>query len=150
MPRTTVRYLEAHEFVALAARTMSAYVAHNHVAAYDLPKLLTAIHRAFCDLDRSSDGSAIPASGIERPSPGQITQSVTKGALISFIDGRPYRMLKRHLTAHGLTPEQYRTRYGLPADYPMTAPSYAAQRSAIAKRIGLGVPGAQATRHAAE
>ncbi|MCJ2053502.1 MucR family transcriptional regulator, partial [Methylobacterium sp. J-070] len=63
-----------------------------------------------------------------------------------FIDGKTYKTLKRHLTSHGLDPKAYRDRYGLPADYPMVAPSYAAQRSALAKAIGLGQPGAMAER----
>jgi len=58
--------------------------------------------------------------------------------IISMIDGKPYRMLRRHLTTHGLTPDEYRKRYHLPADYPMVAPNYAAQRSALAVKIGLG------------
>ncbi len=69
---------------------------------------------------------------------------------MSFLDGRSYKTLKRHLTSHGLDPRAYRDRYGLPSDYPMVAPAYAEQRSALAKAIGLGVPGGQAKRQAAE
>jgi len=70
--------------------------------------------------------------------PSQVRQSIQRDGLISFIDGRSYKTLKRHLTAHGLTPERYRAQYGLPADYPMVAPGYAEQRSQIAKAIQLG------------
>ena len=70
--------------------------------------------------------------------PSQVRQSIQRDGLISFIDGRSYKTLKRHLTAHGLTPERYRVKYGLPADYPMVAPGYAAKRSQIAKAIQLG------------
>lgn len=66
--------------------------------------------------------------------------------LVSFLDGKTYKTLKRHLTSHGLEPRAYRERFGLPADYPMVAPNYAAQRSALAKQIGLGRPGALAER----
>jgi predicted transcriptional regulator len=65
---------------------------------------------------------------------------------VSFIDGKTYKTLKRHLAAHGLDPHSYRERYGLPADYPMVAPSYAEKRSALAKSIGLGVPGARSVQ----
>jgi predicted transcriptional regulator len=63
--------------------------------------------------------------------------------IISLIDGKPYSTLKRHLAGHGLTPDQYRERYGLKADYPMTAPAYSEKRKALAKKIGLGAKGRQ-------
>ena len=142
-----------HRLVTRAADITAAYVSHNHVAASDLPKLLTAVHRALCGLGRAS---AIPPEAAsvgpaaEAPTPAQIRKSIRDEGLTSFLNGKPYKTLRRHLTAHGLTPDSYRMRYGLPADYPMTALGYAAQRSALAKAIGLGVPGAQAARTAAE
>ncbi len=93
--------------------------------------------------------AASPAHG-DTPSPAEIRKSVRPDGLVSFLDGRSYKTLKRHLTAYVLTPERYRERFGLPADYPLVAAGYAAQRSALAKAIGLGVPGAQAARQAAE
>ena len=98
---------------------------------------------------RDPVGAAVRDCGAELPSAAQIRRSVTDEALTSFIDGNSYKTLKRHLAAHGLTPEQYRSQYGLPADYPMVAPGYAAHRSALAKAIGLGVPGGMARRQAA-
>ncbi len=77
-------------------------------------------------------------AGWTGPTAAQIESSIQQDGLISFIDGRSYKTLKRHLTAHGLTPERYRAKYGLPADYPMVAPGYAAKRSEIAKAIQLG------------
>lgn len=129
---------------------VSAYVAHNHVAANQLPSLVATIHGALCRLDAVPGAGATHGSVDGQPSAVQIRRSITDEALTSFIDGRTYRTLKRHLTAHGLTPERYRAHYGLPNDYPMVAASYAARRSALAKAIGLGVPGAQAARQAAE
>jgi predicted transcriptional regulator len=85
---------------------------------------------------------------VEKPTPAQIRKSVRHDGIVSFIDGKTYKTLKRHLSANGLDPYSYRERYGLPADYPMIAPSYAEQRSAIAKAIGLGQPGAIAGRQA--
>ncbi|TXN57906.1 MucR family transcriptional regulator, partial [Methylobacterium sp. WL18] len=82
----------------------------------------------------------------DKPSAAQIRKSVQHDGIVSFIDGKTYKTLKRHLTANGLSPQSYRERYGLPTDYPMVAPSYAEQRSALAKAIGLGQPGAMADR----
>ncbi|SFM89788.1 ROS/MUCR transcriptional regulator protein [Methylobacterium pseudosasicola] len=86
------------------------------------------------------------SSNVEKPTPAQVRRSVQQDGIVSFIDGQAYRTLKRHLTAKGLSPQSYRERYGLPADYPMVAPSYAERRSALAKAIGLGVPGNAAKR----
>ena len=76
--------------------------------------------------------------GAPKPSKREITKSITDDALISFVDGKPYKTLKRHLSRHGMDMKQYRERYGLPSDYPSTAPSYSAARSAMAKSLGLG------------
>ena len=75
---------------------------------------------------------------VSKASAAQIRKSITADAIVSFLDGKPYKTLKRHLTTHGLQPHTYRQRFGLPDDYPMVAPNYAAQRSALAKQIGLG------------
>lgn len=134
----------------VTAAIVSAYVSRNHVAVTQLPQLIASIHGALCGLDGAPSVEAAPTNDRDLPTAAQIRRSVTDEALTSFIDGRPYRTLKRHLAAHGLTPQSYRAQYGLPADYPMVAPAYAAKRSALAKAIGLGVPGAQAMRQAAE
>ena len=136
----------------LAAGIAAAYVSHNHIAAADVPLLLTTLHGALCGLQ---DGptiadAAAPAPATELPSASQIRKSIRPDGLVSFLDGRSYKTLKRHLTSHGLDPRAYRDRYGLPSDYPMVAPAYAEQRSALAKALGLGVPGGQAKRQAAE
>ena len=75
---------------------------------------------------------------IEKPGAAQVRKSVRQDGIVSFIDGKTYKTLKRHLTSHGLDPRAYRDRYGLPADYPMVAPNYAAARSHLAKQMGLG------------
>ena len=77
----------------------------------------------------------------ERPTPAQIRKSIRPDGLVSFIDGKSYKTLKRHLTKHGLDPQSYRDRFGLPSDYPTTSANYSAQRSALAKSLGLGQPG---------
>ncbi|WP_342112290.1 MucR family transcriptional regulator [Methylobacterium sp. SI9] len=98
---------------------------------------------------RDLGSSALPPSpeaDSEKPSTDQIRKSVRPDGLVSFIDGKAYKTLKRHLTSHGLDPRAYRDRYGLPGDYPMVAPAYAKQRSALAKAIGLGRPGGMAQK----
>jgi len=130
-----------NDFVELASDIVSSYVSNNSVPASELPGLIISVHTALTTLS-SPEAVAAPAEeAIEKPSSGQVRKSVTPDAIISFIDGKAYKTLKRHLGTHGLDPYSYRQRYGLPNDYPMVAPNYAAQRSALAKSIGLGRPG---------
>ena len=127
-----------------AAQIVSAYVTSNRVAAGALPDVIRAVHAALAAL-ASGASSAPAADEVEKATPSQIRKSITPDALISFIDGKPYKILKRHLGKHGLDPYSYRARYGLPADYPMVAANYAAQRSELARAIGLGRPGTSQT-----
>ena len=126
-----------------------AYVSNNPVPAAELPALIARVHGAITGLVAGTLISEIGATAqaeIDRPSPAQIRKSVRPDGIVSFIDGKTYKTLKRHLTKHGLHPQSYRERYGLPADYPMVAAEYAERRSALAKTIGLGQPGAMAER----
>ncbi len=126
---------EQSNFIELVANIVSAYVANNSVPAADLPALLSGIHAAIAGLG----GPSAPAEpDLQKPTPAQIRKSITPDALISFIDGKPYKTLKRHLTGHGMTIEEYRARYGLPRDYPSTAASYSAMRAEFARSNGLG------------
>jgi predicted transcriptional regulator len=86
----------------------------------------------------NSEGSEYDEAQLPVVGSAQIRRSITRDALISFLDGKPYKTLKRHVGKHGLTPEGYRARFGLPSDYPMVASSYSERRSAIANSIGLG------------
>ncbi|MEL6060991.1 MULTISPECIES: MucR family transcriptional regulator [unclassified Methylobacterium] len=114
---------------------VAAYVSRNAVEAAALPSLIDQVHSALADLrERAGQGGSRWAGA----DAAKVEASIQHDGLISFIDGRSYKTLKRHLTAHGLTPERYRLQYGLPADYPMVAPGYAARRSEIAKAIQLG------------
>lgn len=123
--------------VELAGDPVSAYVSHNSVAASELSGLIQSVHAA---LERLKiGGSEIdPEEAPEKPTPAQVRKSVAPDGIVSFLDGKTYKTLKRHLTGHGLDPQSYRQRYGLPPDYPMVSPDYAARRSALAKSIGLG------------
>ncbi|KQP85405.1 MULTISPECIES: MucR family transcriptional regulator [unclassified Methylobacterium] len=129
--------IQTTDFVDLAADIVAAYVSNNPVRPSDLPDLIRNVHASLSGLA----GGVAPVSEeaeIEKPSAAQIRKSVTPDGIVSFLDGKSYKTLKRHLSSHGLDPHSYRQRYGLPADYPMVAPSYAAMRSELAKSIGLG------------
>ena len=119
----------------LTAEIVSSYFEANAVTTADLPGLIKSISEA---LSAAGQPEIEQSEPVAKPTAAQIRKSITPDALISFIDGRPYRMLKRHLTTAGLTPAQYRARFGLPADYPVTAAAYSAKRSALARAMGLG------------
>ena len=122
-------------FIEQASDIVSAYVSNNSVPISELPGLLAGVHAA---LTKLSAPAATVTETADKPTPAQIRKSVTPDALISFIDGKPYKTLKRHLTGNGMTVAQYRERYGLPRDYPTVAISYSQQRSTLAKSFGLG------------
>lgn len=127
--------IKAADYVEMAAEIVSAYVSNNPVRPSDLGALIGTVHQALNGLS----GPTEPAiEQVEKPTPAQIKKSITPDALISFEDGKPYKSMKRHLNGRGLTPEAYRTKYGLPVDYPMTSASYSAQRSELARSLGLG------------
>jgi predicted transcriptional regulator len=122
--------------VELAAEVVAAYVSSNPLPKSDLPDLILAVHSSIERLGREPERAAPEA---EAKSPAvPIRRSVTPDYLICLEDGKRFKSLRRHLDGHGLTPEQYREKWKLPSDYPMVAPNYAAQRSALAKKIGLG------------
>ena len=119
----------------LTAEIVGAYVGHHTVSTTELPSLITTVGRELAGL-----GRAPAAPPEEKPKPAvPIKRSVRPDAIICLEDGKELKMLKRHLkTRYNMTPEEYRQRWGLKEDYPMVAPAYAAQRSALAKKIGLG------------
>lgn len=117
---------------------VSAYVANNSLPIGELPALIASIYQTLGSLGGAPVVQEVET--VEKPTPAQIRKSIRPDGLISFIDGKSYKTLKRHLTKHGLDPHSYRERYGLPADYPTTAANYSAQRSALAKELGLGQP----------
>jgi predicted transcriptional regulator len=127
--------LEKNELVELTAEIVSAYVSNNPVVAADLPGV---IHNVFDALSRASASSGQPAREELRPAV-PLKRSVTPEYIICLEDGKKFKSLKRHLRTHyDLSPEDYREKWGLPHDYPMVAPNYAAARSDLAKRMGLG------------
>ena len=121
--------------VELTADIVAAYVSANKIAADELPALIASIHSTLNNID-APPASETPA--VSKASPAAIRKSISHGGLISFEDGRTYQSLKRHLSTRGLTPAQYREKWGLPSDYPVTSPAYSEKRSALAKALGLG------------
>lgn len=123
--------------IELTADIVAAYVSNNSVSVTEFVNLLTSVHAALSGL--AVGGSAnLATAAVEKPTPAQIKKSITPDALISFEDGKPYKVLRRHLTLRGLTPEAYCEKYGLPRDYPMTSTNYSAQRSELARALALG------------
>ncbi|MGU3402121.1 MucR family transcriptional regulator [Methylobacterium brachiatum] len=133
---------ESSGTVGTTANLVAAYVANNSVPASELPALIASIHNAVTGLGAGTVAPQV-ADEVTKPTAGSVRKSVSDEGIVSFIDGKAYKTLKRHLTSHGMTPQQYRERYGLPQDYPMVAPAYAAKRSELARAIGLGQVGAK-------
>jgi|SRR5208282_2299590 len=120
--------------ISLSADIVASYVSHNSVTPGGLPALIESVHSALASLGA---GEAIPKTEVLAPAV-PVRKSITPGFLICLDDGKKLKTLKRHLANLGMTPGQYREKWNLPADYPMVAPEYAATRSALAKKIGLG------------
>lgn len=125
------------DLLALTTEIVSAHLSNNQVASDEIPAIIQKVYRTLANVN--SDGGTLA----ERPQPAvPIKKSVTPDYIVCLEDGKKLKMLKRHLkTAYNMSPEEYRERWGLPADYPMVAPNYAEQRSKLAKEIGLGTTG---------
>ena len=122
-------------FIELTAGIVSAFVSNNPVTAGEIPALINQVHSA---LLRVSSGGKDPAAEPLKPAVS-VKRSVAPDYIVCLEDGKKFKSLKRHLrTQYNMTPEQYREKWGLPADYPMVAPNYAAARSKLAKDMGLG------------
>ena len=122
--------------IELAAKMAAAFVSNNSVPTGELPALILTLHTVMARLAAAPE-SAPPQVEAKAPAV-PIRKSITPDYLICLEDGRRFKSLRRHLAGLGLSPEQYREKWKLPSDYPMVAPNYAAQRSALAKQIGLG------------
>lgn len=122
-------------FVDLTASIVSAYVSNNPTSPGEIPALINQIHAA---LVRVAGGSIEAALEPAKPAVS-VKKSITPDYLVCLEDGKRFKSLKRHLrTQYGMSPEQYREKWGLPADYPMVAPNYAVARSQLAMKMGLG------------
>lgn len=136
----------------LVAEVAAAYFSNSHVGVSEIGTAIEQIAKSLGGVGGSA-ADVVP-SGQESPqerrlTAAQIRKSITPDALISFEDGKPYKTLRRHLSVKGLTPEQYREKWGLPPAYPMVAAAYSATRSRMAKELGLGNAGGRRTAAAA-
>lgn len=123
------------ELLRMTADVVSSYVAKNQLTAEQLPDLISAVHASL----RAIGDAPAPVQEPEQKPAVSVRRSITPDFLICLEDGKKLKMLKRYLnTNYGMTPDQYRQKWGLPPDYPMVAPNYAKQRSEFAKEIGLG------------
>jgi predicted transcriptional regulator len=131
------------EIIEMTADIVSAYVGNNSVSAGDLPSLIQSVHRALSGV--SAGVETVEVTPKEPAVP--IKRSITPDYLVCLEDGRKFKSLKRHLrTKYNLSPEEYRSKWGLAKDYPMVAPNYAKARSDLAKQMGLGQGGRQVAR----
>ncbi len=120
----------------LTTDIVSAYVGNNSINSHDLPSIITDVYKSLAEVA----GSSLAPAEAEKPKPAvSVKKSLGHEYLICLEDGKKFKSLKRHLKTHyDLTPDQYREKWGLPADYPMVAPAYAEARSNLAKQMGLG------------
>ncbi|WP_028464855.1 MULTISPECIES: MucR family transcriptional regulator [Nisaea] len=127
--------LDSSELLRMTTDVVSAYLGNNTVAASQISEVISTVHEALTRLN-----TEVSEPEVEPAKPAvPIRRSITPEFIICLEDGKRLKMLKRHLrTTYNMTPEEYRAKWGLPADYPMVAPNYAAQRSEFAKKIGLG------------
>jgi|SRR5215470_7928429 len=125
--------ISTEELLRMTTEVTSAYVSNNLLPAAQLPEVIKAVHNSLATLNAEAGATEPPTPAVP------IKKSVTPDYIVCLEDGKKLKMLKRHLrSTYNMTPDEYRSRWGLPADYPMVAPNYAAQRSAFAKKIGLG------------
>lgn len=124
-----------NDLVAMAADIVSAYVSANQVTPQEIPALIRTVYASLQQI--SGPALALVASAQEPAVP--VKKSITPDYIVCLEDGKKFKSLKRHLrTKYGMTPDEYRAKWGLPHDYPMVAPNYAKERSNLAKRMGLG------------
>jgi predicted transcriptional regulator len=122
----------------LVAGVAASYFENSHVSAQEIPGVIAQIAASLAAVGNAEPVPAPVEEGPPKPTASQVRKSITPDALVSFEDGKSYKTLKRHLTLKGMTPADYKAKWGLPNDYPMTAPNYSARRSELAKSLGLG------------
>ena len=135
MTEETQEKVGQEDILRMTTEVVAAYVGNNVLAVSQIPEVIGAVHKSLSALQ---GGNGEPQAEPAKPAV-PIRRSVTPDFIVCLEDGKKLKMLKRHLrTSYNLTPDEYRAKWGLASDYPMVAPNYAAQRSALAKKIGLG------------
>lgn len=130
---------DLNDILTLTTEIVASYVGNSaHMKAEEIPALIRSVRAALSEADAPAAASEPDTA---KATKGQISKSITPDGLMSFIDGKMYKTLKRHVTRHGHDMQSYKTAYGLPSDYPSVAPNYSAARSAMAKNLGLGARG---------
>ncbi|WP_295217361.1 MucR family transcriptional regulator [uncultured Brevundimonas sp.] len=137
---------QSADLIDMTVGIVANYVSNNRVEPDQVGALIASTYAALSNVGQPAPE---PVEIYERATPAQIRKSMTDDGLVSFIDGRTYKTLKRHLATNGMTPAEYRDRYGLPDSYPITSPAYSARRSELAKSAGLGQKGRAAQASAA-
>jgi predicted transcriptional regulator len=129
---------EARDLLDMTTHIVATYVTNNKIASDALPGLISSIHTA---LTAAGSEPAEEAEAVQQMTPARARKLITPSGIVSMIDGREFKTMKRHIGVHGYTPESYRAAFGLPLDFPMVHPDYSASRSNLAKKIGLGQGG---------
>ena len=127
--------LASNDLLRMSVEIVSAYVSNNPIAATQVPDVINTVYGAL----NSINGQTVSESAEAQKPAVSVRRSINPDHIVCLEDGKKLKMLKRHLrAAYGMSPDEYRAKWGLPSDYPMVAPNYALQRSAFAKQIGLG------------
>ena len=135
MTEENTQTVESNDLLRMSVEIVSAYVSNNSIAATQVPDVINTVYGALSSIN----GQPVSESAEAQKPAISVRRSVNPDHIVCLEDGKKLKMLKRHLrAAYGMSPDEYRAKWGLPADYPMVAPNYAQQRSAFAKQIGLG------------
>ena len=146
MAESTAEKIPQGEMLKMTTQVVSAYLGNNPVPASQIPDVIRSVFSSLTNLDGGSP-EIMPQT--QKPAV-TVKKSVTPEYIVCLEDGKRLKMLKRHLrTTYNMTPDEYRAKWGLPTDYPMVAPNYAKQRSAFAKKIGLGRKARSTSRRSA-
>lgn len=137
---------DTNDILTLTTEIVASFVgSSSHMKAEEIPALIRSVRQALSE-DATPAAPAEPET--QKATKAQVSKSITPDALISFLDGKPYKTLKRHISTNGFAPDSYRERFGLPRDYPMVSASYSRQRSQLARDLGLGQGGRAAAKAA--
>lgn len=141
------KYITEEQLLEMTTQIVSAYVGNNTISSENLSDVIGAVHNSLKNLN----GGAVEAEPEPVKPAVPVRRSITPDYLVCLEDGKRLKMLKRHLrTTYGMSPDDYRAKFGLPSDYPMVSPNYAAQRSEFAKKIGLGKVGQERRKRASK